>query len=65
MKLAPLEGAFIHGAVSLACSIVICVGIVGLYCFMTNSWSILAPQPRHRPVVQFCSDGTFGNACWE
>lgn len=58
-------GAFIHGAVSLATGMVTVVCILFVYCFMTNSWSILAPQPKHAPVFEFCYEGQFGNSCWD
>ena len=55
---------WVNAAVALACSIVIVVGILAVYGFMTNSWSVFAPQPKHAPAMEFCYDGTFGNGCW-
>ena len=57
--------SWVNAAVALACSVTICVGILLVYCFMTNSWSLLAPRPKHAPAIELCYEGVFGNGCWE
>jgi hypothetical protein len=58
--------AWVNASVSLASAIVVCAGILFVYCVETNSWSLFAPHPKSEPVIKFCYEGNFGNDCgWE
>lgn len=66
MSRSVLLPVWVVASLELACSLVICVCILLVYCFMTNSWSVLVPQPKHAPLIEYCNaSGTFGNTCWE
>jgi hypothetical protein len=62
-----LERYGVPAAMWLACSIVICVGILTAALLITGNTSLLGPKASNKPLIKFCLDDTyrFGNGCWK